>query len=384
MPPTTGGTTPAGPPTTPVGPRVPVPQSPTPDGSHPMPPSGGSLPAAPSNLSASPTSGSSTTSPAAGVVPNSINPVSSDGPATTTIIAEVSSSVTTHSGRATTPKQAFVPSNVAFTPVTSAVRVAPASQPVAQPAAAELVGLEAAAPSDVSLGFPSVDSNVALAGDFSQLADDLGALVGVPLETERAFPDTCDTTQLTSTGLAYLDCSTGHVGFAALPDGLHHWALADGQLLEWIGPELEPPWTAGPADLVTCDDPSVTYCRLAADTPVGGYLPAPGATNSYQVMLRDASTRLVVSLTDLPADYDLYLVDGTGAIIAQSVQEGTAPETIDQVLPAGTYMVYVHVDPARAVAPDDAYRLRLSESSPGIVEAPPSEDEPVVGNVIVP
>ena len=293
-------------------------------------------------------------------------------------VPQVRNSATAHAAAPTNAKQAFVPPpavETTLSPVGAAS--GPATPPKPAPTAA--VALAAEAPPDTSLASP----DVALAADFSQLADGLGALIGAPLEAEQSFPDTCDTSQLTTTGLAYLVCSTGEVGFAALPDGLHHWALADGQLLEWIGPDLEPPWTAGPADLATCGDPTATYCRLAGDSTVGGYLQAAGATNAYQVMLSDP-TRLMVSLTDLPADYDLYLVDGTGAIIGQSVNEGSTPESIDQVLAPGTYIVYVHVDPARDFAPDDPYQLTLTQTRPGIVEAPPSDDEQVAGNVIAP
>jgi hypothetical protein len=74
-------------------------------------------------------------------------------------------------------------------------------------------------------------------------------------------------------------------------------------------------------------------------------------------------------------------VDGRGAIIAASMHEGMTPETIDQVLPAGTYMLYVHVDPARPFDADNPYQLTLSLSQLDTVEAPPTDDGPAAGNV---
>jgi hypothetical protein len=71
---------------------------------------------------------------------------------------------------------------------------------------------------------------------FAQLKAQLGEPMGNPLENEHGNPDNCDTQQQTSTGLAYWRCSTGLVTFAAAPDGLHHWALVDGRLVEWTGP----------------------------------------------------------------------------------------------------------------------------------------------------
>ena len=220
--------------------------------------------------------------------------------------------------------------------------------------------------------------------DFAVLQAQLGPIMGESIESEHSLPDTCDTVQLTTTGLAYLICETGEVGFAAGPDGLHHWALEDGLLLEWIGPELNPPATASPATLPGCGDEALTYCRIADGMLATGYLRDAGATNGYQVMLTGASTRLVASLTDLPADYDLYLVDGTGGIVVQSVQEGTTSEIIDQALPTGTYMLYVHVDPARAFDAETPYHLTLSLGAPNQVEAPPSENDPAVGYLVTP
>jgi hypothetical protein len=185
--------------------------------------------------------------------------------------------------------------------------------------------------------------------------------------------DTCDTIQQTTAGLAYVSCATGVVGFAASPDGMHHWALVDDQVVEWFGPEAEPPVTAGPLGLAACGDPAATYCRLQAGTSVVGYLQTEDATNSYQFLVTGPAVRIVASLTDLPADYDLYLEDGTGSIVAASVHEGTTPEMIDQVLPAGTYMLYVHVDPARAVDPDNGFQLTLSVEPADVVQEPPAD-----------
>ncbi|TME97465.1 MAG: hypothetical protein E6I52_19240 [Chloroflexi bacterium] len=61
----------------------------------------------------------------------------------------------------------------------------------------------------------------------------------------------------------------------------------------------------------------------------------------------------------MPADYDLYLVDGSANIVAQSVQEGTMPEAIDAVLTPGSYLLYVHADPGRSVDPDNPFVLHL-------------------------
>jgi hypothetical protein len=76
---------------------------------------------------------------------------------------------------------------------------------------------------------------------FADLRTQLGDVMGNPVEAEHGNPDNCDTQQLTTTGLAFWRCSTNIMTFAAFPDGLHHWALVDGQVVEWIGPSADPP-----------------------------------------------------------------------------------------------------------------------------------------------
>jgi hypothetical protein len=95
----------------------------------------------------------------------------------------------------------------------------------------------------------------------------------------------------------------------------------------------------------------------------------PGDTSTYRFVVPDGTTAIHAELADLPADYDLYLVDGTGAILGQSVQEGTLPEIIESVLSPGTYYLYVHADEARAVNPDLNYRLQLALNTPAGVTA---------------
>jgi hypothetical protein len=69
---------------------------------------------------------------------------------------------------------------------------------------------------------------------------------------------------------------------------------------------------------------------------------------------------VTADLTELTADYDLYLSDGTGAMLANSVQEGTAPEEVDTMLAPGTYYLFVHSDPGRSFDGQNPYRLHLS------------------------
>jgi hypothetical protein len=75
---------------------------------------------------------------------------------------------------------------------------------------------------------------------FATLSSALGDVMGSPVENEHGIQSGCDTQQLTTTGLAYWRCATNAMTFAAFPDGMHHWALINGQVLEWFGPSPDP------------------------------------------------------------------------------------------------------------------------------------------------
>jgi hypothetical protein len=68
-----------------------------------------------------------------------------------------------------------------------------------------------------------------------------------------------------------------------------------------------------------------------------------------------------VELANLPADYDLYLLDGDGTEVDRSVSDDLTPRIIDTDLEAtGIYYVVVAVDAARDADPDNAYELHLT------------------------
>jgi hypothetical protein len=213
---------------------------------------------------------------------------------------------------------------------------------------------------------PPPESVFALGADFADLQSQLGSLLGVPIEDEHideATEDGCDQVQRTSTGLVYLRCTTGLETFVADPDGAYHWAWLGDHLAAWIGPQVDPPDVALSTTLPVCVGPATgpsSACPLRSDLPVAGVLHAPGDTDTYAFNLASDLPDVSIDLTDLPADYDLYLADSTGNVVAQSVQEGTQPEHIEQPLPAGTYYLYVHADPGRDADPSQPYTVKLS------------------------
>src|SRR5262245_43325753 len=67
---------------------------------------------------------------------------------------------------------------------------------------------------------------------FSVLQTRLGDLMGEPIEFEQGNPDTGDTMQRTTTGMAYYRRSTNTLVFT---DGDRHWALAPAGMVTWRG-----------------------------------------------------------------------------------------------------------------------------------------------------
>jgi len=192
---------------------------------------------------------------------------------------------------------------------------------------------------------------------------DLGAPLGIEQTPADAAPDSCDVQQPTTTGVAYWSCLTDVASFVA-NDGVHRWAFQEGQFLEWAGgdPLGTVPSGLPPAVNLVClgpNDAPQDACIVASGTTTDGFIDAPGASRLYAFQVSMPVAQVHVDLTYLPADYDLYLVDGSTEIVAQSAQEGTEPEAIDAVLSPGTFLLYVHSDPGRAVDPDNPFVLHL-------------------------
>jgi hypothetical protein len=232
----------------------------------------------------------------------------------------------------------------------------------------------AAAPSPDDSGAVSLPDFVP---PFDVLKTQLGPTMGSAIEPVESEADTCDTQQRTSTGLAYWRCSTNVVAFAADPDGLLHWAWVNNVLVSWAGDSPDPPPDAlvvapssagdGSADGHLCVLPNtseVTACPISDGMAVPGFIQASGQTNAYRFEIGSQMMSVTADLTSLPADYDLYLADATGAILGQSVNEGTTPEEIQSMLGTGTYYLFVHSDPARAFDPEDPYTLQLTVLAP--------------------
>jgi hypothetical protein len=83
----------------------------------------------------------------------------------------------------------------------------------------------------------------AFANGLAALKQQVGNVMGTPVECEHAASIVGDTVQQTSTGLAAYNSLTNTDTFT---DGWHHWALTPNGLVAWDGTESQPPLQATP------------------------------------------------------------------------------------------------------------------------------------------
>src|SRR6185436_1883717 len=81
--------------------------------------------------------------------------------------------------------------------------------------------------------------------------------------------------------------------------------------------------------------------------------------------------------SELPADYDLYLMTATGGVLGQSVHEGTAPESLEFVALPGDYFIVVQADPEREIDSGRAYSLVVQAENVAAASTPPPPAAPV-------
>src|SRR5579871_583963 len=84
----------------------------------------------------------------------------------------------------------------------------------------------------------------AFANGMAALKQQVGDVMGTPVECEHAASVVGDTVQQTSTGLAAYYSITNTVTFT---DGWRHWALTPNGLVSWEGSDALPPTAAGDA-----------------------------------------------------------------------------------------------------------------------------------------
>lgn len=127
-----------------------------------------------------------------------------------------------------------------------------------------------------------------------------------------------------------------------------------------------------------CPEPNDTFagaCFVGPGTPtVRGFITQAGDVDAYKFEVNDPLARVRVELADLPADYDLHLFDTNAAVLAESTNQGTVPDTIDLLMIRGTYFVFVNA-PRGQFSPGQPYRLSINVAAVA---------EPLPGSVFTP
>jgi hypothetical protein len=94
------------------------------------------------------------------------------------------------------------------------------------------------------------------------------------------------------------------------------------------------------------------------NTDVLGRLEVKGDNDYYKFTISTGGT-ITISLTSLPADYQLALLSSTGAVLQTSANAGTASESINASVAAGNYFVRVYPRNNGAFNGSSCYNLRV-------------------------
>lgn len=125
---------------------------------------------------------------------------------------------------------------------------------------------------------------------------------------------------------------------------------------------VEPSGLGGPVAPLVALPPDEAPDRMEEVThtaplgePIDGYIAPTGDVDWYRFELT-ATIRVRATLYDLPADFDVYLFDGSGQFLWASTWGRTLPEEVVVRVPAGVYYVQL-VGYAGAWSGEVPYRL---------------------------
>ncbi|HSF71802.1 MAG TPA: T9SS type A sorting domain-containing protein, partial [Methylotenera sp.] len=113
---------------------------------------------------------------------------------------------------------------------------------------------------------------------------------------------------------------------------------------------------------------------IALNTDVKGLIDPKGDNDYYRFVIGTGGT-ITVSLTTLPADYQLALLNSSGTTLQSSLNAGTANETITRTVTAGTYFARIYPKNNGQFNASLCYTLNVSTGA-----ARMSEAEPIVSN----
>ena len=97
---------------------------------------------------------------------------------------------------------------------------------------------------------------------------------------------------------------------------------------------------------------------IPLNTDIKGLIDVRGDNDNYRFTITTGGT-ITVTLTTLPADYQLALLNSSGATLQSSTNNGTADETINSTVAAGTYYARVYPKSNGAFNAGTCYTLRV-------------------------
>jgi hypothetical protein len=126
------------------------------------------------------------------------------------------------------------------------------------------------------------------------------------------------------------------------------------------------------------NDSPATACFLGTESPAVGSLATARDADLYAVEVPGGGAVLTATLTDLPADFDLFLSDGE-SILAQSLRGGTNDDRLEMAVEGGRYYLEVR-NASSAAHPAEPYTLRVSLAPPPPPDpCPEPNDRPETG-----
>ncbi|MEO6252320.1 MAG: reprolysin-like metallopeptidase [Ferruginibacter sp.] len=103
---------------------------------------------------------------------------------------------------------------------------------------------------------------------------------------------------------------------------------------------------------------------IPLNTDVKGLIEVRGDNDHYKFIITTGGT-ITLSLTTLPADYQLALLSSTGTVLQSSVNNGTADETINRTVTAGTFYARVYPKNNGAFNAGICYTLSVQTGTAG-------------------
>jgi Metallo-peptidase family M12B Reprolysin-like/Secretion system C-terminal sorting domain/Bacterial pre-peptidase C-terminal domain/Fibronectin type III domain len=119
-----------------------------------------------------------------------------------------------------------------------------------------------------------------------------------------------------------------------------------------------PPVTCPGSYDVSTNDNTAGATTIPLNTDVYGLVNVRGDNDYYKFIITNGGD-ITISLTTLPADYQLALLNSSGTVLQTSSNNGTLSETINRTVTNGTYYVRVYPKSNGAFNASSCYTLRV-------------------------